>query len=197
MSGFPPARLCLRVLSVTWKQGGLLTRDSGPTWHPSTHCPLLPPSTRPPLGTQQQAASLCWLGGSLHGVRCSFASRLGRGSPGGKLQGGGSHVGKSHGRCGDPQGGEEQEWSDLGCPASLDLEEVPRKGQEQVCILKPAGVWEPGGPVGGTGHLASFAPGGRKPPHPAFSCSQESFQGLCPSEFFNRSWAGCWCMVCV
>lgn len=51
--------------------------------------------------------------------------------------------------------------------------------------------------MGGTGHLASFAPGGRKPPHPAFSCSQESFQGLCPSEFFNRSWAGCWCMVCV
>lgn len=25
-----------------------------------------------------------------------------------------------------------------------------------------AGVWEPGGPVGGSGHLASFAPGGQE-----------------------------------
>lgn len=126
VSGFPPAQLCLRVLSVTWKQSGLLTQDSEPTWHPSTHRPLLPPpfAHRWELSSRQP---VCWLGGSLHGVRCSFASGLGRGSPGGKLQGGGSHVGKGNRQVWGSPGGEVPEWSDLGCPASLDLEEVPRK----------------------------------------------------------------------
>lgn len=125
MTSFPPAQLCLRVLSLPGNRVGSSLGTQSPHGIPPRIAPSFP--LHSPTAGNSAAGSKSGAGRELARGQMQFCQRAGAGVSRRKTSG------RREPRRQRPSagvgipGGEVPEWSDLGCPASLDLGEVPRK----------------------------------------------------------------------